>query len=942
MSVISLEYPSSAKLKLFTQSAAAVVIAVGALVFVGWAFGVGGVRSLAPGLTPMKVNTALGLVLAGLALLLNADEHAGKWRRRAAMIASGVVTLLGSLTLSQYLLGADYGIDQVFFREAPGAVLTAHPGRMGMGTAFNFIMIGLVLLMLDRRERWLVWLGQGMALAALIVALAALLGYGYGVIHQSGPASSANMAIHTALTFIILGAGTLSARPKRPLMALFTSKSAGGVLARRIWLQMMFLMPLLGWLRLVGERVGLYESHIGTALFVLAMSVIFSLLAWRVARALDRSDAERKEAEEAERGTDARLRVALMSIGDAVITTDAACRVILLNRVAEALTGWTQVEAEGRSLEQVFSIVSEQTRAEIENPVTTVIRERRTVGLANHAVLIAKDGRETPIDGSGAPIHDEQNGIAGAALVFRDISERRRAERTQLRLAAIVQSSDDAIISKDLNGVIMSWNTAAERLFGYTEAEAVGQSITLIIPPELRDEETQILARLRAGDMIDHYQTTRVSKTGQRIEVSLTISLMKDAAGQIIGASKIARDITQEKRLLEGERIARQQAEAANRLKDEFLATVSHELRTPLNHMLGWVALLRAGALTPEKTAEALETIERNVRAQNRLVEDLLDVSRIVTGKMQLHVRPVIPASVVEAAVASARPAAEAKGVRIQTILDSAPGTISGDPDRLQQVVWNLVSNAIKFTPKGGRVQVRLERINSRVEITISDTGEGIDPEFLPYVFNRFSQADGSFKRKHSGLGLGLAIVRHLVELHGGEVSAESPGPGQGATFIIKLPLAAANARLKELEHAAPEVEGLAVENAPQLGGVRVLVVDDEADARKLLTAIFTSSGADVRAVGGMAEALRAIGDWRPDVLVSDIGMPEGDGYDLIREIRRADASGQRLPAVALTAYARTEDRMRALAAGFQMHVAKPVEPQELLMVVANLAGRTI
>jgi signal transduction histidine kinase len=409
-------------------------------------------------------------------------------------------------------------------------------------------------------------------------------------------------------------------------------------------------------------------------------------------------------------------------------------------------------------------------------------------------------------------------------------------------------------------------------------------------------------------------------------------------------AEAICRKRSEEEReqLLAREQAARAQAEEANRLKDEFLATISHELRTPLNHMLGWVMMLRSGSLQAEKSAEALETIERNVRAQNRLVEDLLDVSRTVTGRMQLHIQPVAPAQLVEAALASVRPAAEAKGVRLQVALDSRPGTISGDPDRLQQVIWNLVSNAIKFTPKGGRVQARIERLNSHVEIKVSDTGEGIAPEFLPHVFDRFSQADGSSKRRYGGLGLGLAIVRHLVELHGGSVRVESPGLGQGATFTVVLPLT--------IVHSLPEQtrpqevldsNSLKRDGVPRLDGTRVLIVDDEDDARALLITILSANGAEVKAASGRAEALEAVEEWRPDVLVSDIGMPNGDGYELIREIRRTDSmAGRQLPAVALTAYARADDRMRALAAGFQMHVTKPVEPRELLVVVASLAGR--
>ncbi len=384
-------------------------------------------------------------------------------------------------------------------------------------------------------------------------------------------------------------------------------------------------------------------------------------------------------------------------------------------------------------------------------------------------------------------------------------------------------------------------------------------------------------------------------------------------------------------------RRAQAQAEEANRLKNEFLATVSHELRTPLNGILGWAKILHAGGLPAAKTQQALETIERNARLQNRLIEDLLDISRIISGKLRLDMRELNLAAVIEAALSIVRPAAEAKAVHLQTFLDPAVGLVVGDADRLQQVVWNLLSNAIKFTSSGGQVSVRLKLVQTQVELSVSDTGAGISPAFLPYVFDRFRQADGSITRSHGGLGLGLAIVRHLVELHGGTVQANSLGEGQGTTFTVSLPLIATS------QSATPPLmgESLSPEFEGRLQGLRALVVDDDPSARELLTTLLTATGAAVTAVESSAAGLAVLASAPPDIIISDIEMPGEDGYSFIRRVRNGDGRGAQTPAIALTAYARVEDRVRALSAGYQMHVPKPVEPTELILVIASLFNRS-
>ena len=383
-------------------------------------------------------------------------------------------------------------------------------------------------------------------------------------------------------------------------------------------------------------------------------------------------------------------------------------------------------------------------------------------------------------------------------------------------------------------------------------------------------------------------------------------------------------------------------AQAANRMKDEFLAVLSHELRTPLNAILGYSRLLRSGMLPPDKTARGLETVERNAAWLTEIVEDVLDVSRIVSGKLRLDVQPVELPVIVDNAVATIHPAAEAKGVHVQTIIDPRVGPVSGDPNRLQQVVWNLVSNAVKFTPKAGRVQVRLERVNSHVEIAVSDTGIGVRQDFLPYVFERFRQADTGPARKMGGLGLGLAIVRHIVEMHGGTVDASSEGERKGATFRVRLPLMIVHPQAMQMPREHPRAERREPLTAlGDLHGVRVVAIDDEEDALSLLRVVLETAGAEVTTVGSPLSAMERIGDIKPHALIIDLGMPEMDGFELIRRIRASiDPAIQHIPAAALSAFARSEDRTRALRSGFQMHLAKPIDPGELVASVATLARR--
>ena len=472
-----------------------------------------------------------------------------------------------------------------------------------------------------------------------------------------------------------------------------------------------------------------------------------------------------------------------------------------------------------------------------------------------------------------------------------------------------------------------------------------------IHPADLQRVYEAWSASVRSGDA---YQIEfRVRRADGKFRWFLVRAVaVKDEQGQIIRWLGTCTDIHDEKQLqgrneelLESERAARSEAERASQMKDEFLATLSHELRTPLNAILGWAQILRAGPADAEDLREGLDTIERNARAQTQIIEDLLDMSRIINGKVRLDVQRIDLAVIVHAAVNTVKPAADAKGIRIQTILDARTGPISGDPNRLQQIFWNLLSNAVKFTPKDGRVQVVLERVDSHVEVRIIDTGEGIKPEFIPHVFGRFRQADATTTRRHGGLGLGLAIVKQLSELHGGTVRVSSAGVGQGATFIVSLPLISIHVEPSEAENARrhPQLAQTSIPHGEcaELTGLKVLVVDDEADARGLVRRLLEDCGATVIVAASASEGYWMLQSERPDILVSDIGMPGEDGYSLIRRVRALETEkGGNTPAVALTAYARAEDRMKAVVAGFQHHVVKPVEPAELITMVASLAKR--
>ncbi|MEH1787118.1 MAG: PAS domain S-box protein [Nostoc sp.] len=535
--------------------------------------------------------------------------------------------------------------------------------------------------------------------------------------------------------------------------------------------------------------------------------------------------------------------------------------------------------------------------------------------------------------------------IEGVIAVSRDITEHKRAEKSlresEARFRRLFESNLIGVAFWTVDGLVIDANDAFLQLAGYTRDEfaTLGKiNWRELSPVEYKDLDDRAILEVQAKGISKIYEKEYIHRNGKRVPIVLGVALLNDS--QEHGVAFVL-DITDRKlaekecdRLLECERTARQQAEIANKIKDEFLAVLSHELRTPLNPILGWSKMLRTRKFDEKTTNHALETIERNAKLQTQLIEDLLDVSRILQGKLNLNVCPVNLVMVVEAALETVRLAAEAKSIQIQTIFDVILGQVMGDPNRLQQVVWNLLSNAVKFTPTGGRVEIRLMEAANQIQIQVSDTGKGIIPDFLPYVFDYFRQADGTTTRTFGGLGLGLAIVRKVVEMHGGKVQAESPGEEAGATFTVELPLLVRSEQVRHEENQSLPCET----ESSLLSDTQVLVVDDEPDIRDLVTFILQDYGVKVTAVASAQEALQALSESIPDVLISDIGMPKTDGYMLMREVRsRSPQQGGSVPAIALTAYAGEMNQQQALAAGFQMHISKPVDPDVLVKAIADL-----
>jgi PAS domain S-box-containing protein len=655
-----------------------------------------------------------------------------------------------------------------------------------------------------------------------------------------------------------------------------------------------------------------------------------------------------------------RFRLLVESVRDyAIFMLDPEGRILTWNAGAERFKGYTADEIIG----QHFSRFYPPEALEAGLPEHELKVASKTGVFEDEGWRVRKDGSLFWANVVITAMRNAHGELIGFAKVTRDLTQRRGHEedlrRSEERFRLLIEGvAEYAIFMLDPNGLVVTWNGGAERIKGYSADEIIGRHFSVFYPEEAREArwpEHELQVAAEKGKFTDI--GWRLRKDGTTFWANVTITALRNDTGKLLGYAKLTRDLTEAKRvealenansqreeMLDAERNARMTAQRATRLKDEFLATLSHELRTPLSAILGWTQLLLKGTKPkgPDEQKRAIEVIDRNARAQVQLIDDLLDLSRIMTGKLRLDLHQVSFSSIVEAAVDSAKPAATAKAIRLKAIMGAGRDVVSADAGRLQQVVWNLLTNAIKFTPKGGQVQVLLQRVNSHLELSVSDTGIGIPASYLPHVFDRFSQKDASTTRAFGGLGLGLAICKQLVELHGGMITAVSEGEAKGATFSVHLPLSIVQLSDQSGERIHPTVEAPSGEmlSLPRLDGVHVFAVDDELDARDLLRAVLVDQGAQVTSFGSAADVLAALKTKKPTVLICDVGMPGMDGYQLIRTLRSEEPRNERIPALALTAFARAEDRKRSLVAGYQAHLAKPFDVGELILVVADLVGR--
>ncbi len=1068
----------------------------------------------------MFVNAALCVILCGVALLLIVGHRTG-WRRRGARAAAGLAALIGGLTLVQHLTGLNLGIDTLLIDRPWGQRAATSPMRMGPPASTSFLILGAALIMTTFRARAR-WLASVLALLPVAIASLSLTGYWFGADQLFGVARFTGIAWQTSTMLAVLGIATMAAVPEFGIVAALRRTDSGGALLRRLIVPIVVIPLVLGWLRIGGQNADLYDTAFGTSLRTLIEMGLFVALLWWTSNSISQH-------EKAARAAQGRLAAIIESTEDAVVSKSLDGTIQSWNAGAERLFGYSAAEAVGQNI----LLVVPPERADEEAAILARLRRGERVDHFE-TVRVRKDGTQFHVSLTVSPLRDPAGNVVGASKIARDITERKRADealrRNEAELHTLANSIPQLAWMANPDGHIFWYNRGWYEYTGATIEEMQGWGWQSVHDPQmlplvrkswkhsldsgepfemefplrgadgkfrwfltrvnpLRDDEGRVVRWFGTNTDIDHAkrieeelrEQTRTLEllnqtgtvVGSTLELQNLLQGVTDIATQLSGAQfgaffynmtdktgdtyllytlcgapreafekfgqpratplfgptfkgegpirsddilqdprygqmaphhgmpaghlpvrsylavpvvsrmgevigglffghqevgvfnerteriiggvasqaavaidnsqlyeNLKRAAEEREQLLEAERAARTEAERVNIMKDEFLATLSHELRTPLSAILGWAQLLASDELPPDDVAQGLEAIERNARVQTQLIEDLLDMSRIISGKLRLDVQWTDVAKVLEQAVESVRPSAEAKRIRLRKIIDPHPGPVSGDPTRLQQVFWNLLSNAVKFTPKGGKVDVLLERVNSHLEVTVHDSGVGIKPDMLPFVFERFRQADSSTTRTHGGLGLGLSIVKNLVELHGGSVRALSPGEDQGATFIISLPLAPVRGGELREHPTSPKPPTLDCDRV-QLQGVKVLVVDDEPDARELLKRVLTQCQAEVTTAENGKDGLEKIRDRKPDVIVSDIGMPDMDGYEFIRKVRSLSPADEgRIPAIALTAFARSEDRTKAMLAGYQIHVAKPIEPQELVATIGSLVRR--
>ena len=904
-----------------------------------------------PILVLMKFNTAVSLLLAAIALLAAARPRPAKG---IVWVAGGAMFALELLTLSQYVFNVNLGIDQLFVMD-PGAL--RFPGRTSPVAATGLASIGLGLLLAAAAR---ISASQLVFFLGAAAPISMLGGYLYNTPRPGTETITSIVAFVVSACMISLCLGGLFLRANTGLMRVVVSQSRAGLMAR-ILMPLAAAVPILAGLLIVAaSRSGVMSLTSGSAMLVAFCAIFFTAAVWVTANLLWNAELVQTRAEQALRSTMDRLDAALIANEIGTWDWDIVSDRVQGDKNLAAMFGVSGDVANGGPLSAYLKAIHPEdvgaVVADIEGAVTAGGH------FTSEYRLRKADGGERWVLARGQVIRNEHGTAVRMPGVVLDISEQRRAEallrKSEHRCRMALESTELGMWSVDPATMALDTDPRFRKIFG-VEADTIGyEDAVALIHPDDREKVRQAVAdSSRALHPLPYdveYRIVRADGSIRWVHAKGRSNISVGGLGpDTVSFDGTIADVTERKeaeaereQLLESERTARAAAERASRIKDEFLATLSHEIRTPLSAILGWAQIMRRSK-SPEDHAAGLEVIERNARAQAQIIDDLLDMSSIISGKVRLQMQEMDLAALIHVSVETVRPTAEAKDIILDaTISPLDTARMIGDANRMQQVLWNLLSNAIKFTPRGGRIKVSLTRSDSQLEIGVADTGEGIGADFLPFVFDRFRQADASTTRHHGGLGLGLSIVRQIAELHGGSVRATSAGPGQGATFFVSLPIAAMREIAESPQITGPvvvkrEEEALATV-AWNIDGVRVLVVDDEPDARAMIQRLLQEHGAIVSAAGSAGEAMEYLRQGRFDVLLSDIGMPGEDGYSLIRRVRQLSTEkGGSIHAIALTAFARTEDRVRAISAGFTMHLAKPVETVELITMIAAVRRGT-
>lgn len=968
--------------RVLSTAFALLAFCIGGAAFFGWVFENEFLKRIHPALVTMKANTAVCLMLVGISILLIPDAPAPPAKRRISQVCAAIVALIGLLTFSEHLIGWDLGIDQLLFVETTAEAGLSFAGRMGVAASLNFTFLGIALALIDARStRWF-RVSNIAVLLVVAITLLVFLYYFYGIERFEPVALYFTIALHTVVAFLSICAAILLARPERGIAASLLGNSSGAVVARRMW-PVLVIVVLLGWIRTNARGEGWFGPGFATALFVLAILLLLAGLIWWTAVSLNRTDRDRHLANVALSHSESRLTALLEQLPVGIGLTDRNGRFVISNALLKSFVGdsipsadsimstrWRSWDGDGRPRERWEWPGARALRGESADP-------------GDEFLYTTEDGRQIWTRIASVPFRDQADEVAGAIVVVQDIDEQRRAEH---RLDVLVRVSDlirtlhdpdelsyavartvgihlnvrrclfnETDVDRDLEIVHRDYYDGAESVAG----EHRLSEYSSVTSAEMQRGKTVVNfdSKVDPRTAVDYQRSYEA--TGERAYVAVPlmregrwvaslwvsddkprqwskeeVSLLQTVAERTWTAIQKLRAETEREQLLAREQEARDAAEKANQLKDEFLATLSHELRNPLNVILGYSELLLRMPEVEGSTrlTQMAEALKRNAQSQSQLINDLLDLSRLQRGKISLNQETVSLAAIIDSAVETVRADASSKAINIRLNGSDQLLLVDGDRLRLQQIAWNVLNNAVKFTPHGGSIDIRLKSENGNAVLVVADTGQGIEPAFLPHVFEMFRQADGSNSRRHGGLGIGLALVKQLVQLHGGSIKAESDGPNTGSRFIVCLPLLRETGPLSSFAQTSAAAVML---NLPSR--TNVLIVDDSEDTIRMLEQLLKMCGANVTTATNGADALRIAADNEFDVILSDISMPEMDGFEFLLRLRQIKGR-QHVPVVAITGFGRSDDIQRARVAGFYSHLTKPLNLQALAEVLDQLA----